>query len=284
MCAKDWDNIVFEHVPSLAMSRYNKAFGKNAADAFNAYKAALTAGTAKINASAVYPYDVIKTLRFGGDAKVANAQWDALPNYVGDASILPVVDVSGSMSCPAGGNPNLTCMDVSLSLGLYLADKNKGPFKDAFVTFSSKPKIQVLKGNLAQKLDQLSRSEWGMSTDLNAVFNRILEVATAHKLPQAELPQTVLILSDMNFNQCVAHDDSAYQMIVRKYESAGYTVPNVVFWNLNDNGTKPVSFDKQGTALVSGFSPSIMTSILGAKTLTPEAVMLETIMKDRYAV
>jgi len=284
MCAKDWDNIVFEHVPSLAMSRYNKAFGKNAADAFNAYKAALTAGTAKINASAVYPYDIIKTLRFGGDAKVANAQWDALPNYVGDASILPVVDVSGSMSCPAGGNPNLTCMDVSLSLGLYLADKNKGPFKDAFVTFSSKPKIQVLKGNLAQKLDQLSRSEWGMSTDLNAVFNRILEVATAHKLPQAELPQTVLILSDMNFNQCVAHDDSAYQMIVRKYESAGYTVPNVVFWNLNDNGTKPVSFDKQGTALVSGFSPSIMTSILGAKTLTPEAVMLETIMKDRYAV
>jgi Domain of unknown function (DUF2828) len=142
----------------------------------------------------------------------------------------------------------------------------------------------VLKGNLAQKLDQLSRAEWGMSTDLNAVFDRILEVATAHKLPQAELPQTVLILSDMNFNQCVANDDSAHQMIVRKYASAGYTVPNVVFWNLNDNGTKPVSFDKQGTALVSGFSPSIMSSILGAKTLTPEAVMLETIMKDRYAV
>jgi Domain of unknown function (DUF2828) len=284
MCAKDWNSIKFSHVPSLAMSRYNKAFGKNAPDAFNAYKAALAAGTAKVNAAAVYPYDVIKTLRFGGDAKVANAQWDALPNYVGDASILPVVDVSGSMSCPAGGNPNLTCMDVSLSLGLYLADKNKGPFKDAFVTFSTKPKIQVLKGNLAQKLDQLSRAEWGMSTDLNAVFDRILEVATAHKLPQAELPQTVLILSDMNFNQCVANDDSAHQMIVRKYASAGYTVPNVVFWNLNDNGTKPVSFDKQGTALVSGFSPSIMSSILGAKTLTPEAVMLDTIMKDRYAV
>lgn len=284
MCAKDWENIQFGHVPSVAMSRYSKAFGRNATVSFSAYKAALADGTAKINAGAVYPYDVIKTMRVGGDAAVAVAQWEALPDYVGDASILPVVDVSGSMSCPAGGNKNLTCMDVSLSLGLYLADKNKGPFKDAFVTFSDKPVIQVLRGDLAAKLDQLQRSEWGMSTNLNAVFDRILDVATKNHLPADQLPQYVLILSDMQFNECVEHDDSAYEMIVRKYTDAGYAVPNVVFWNLNDSGSKPVSFDKKGTALVSGFSPSIMTSILGAKTLSPESVMLEAIMQPRYAI
>lgn len=284
MCAKDWENIEFGHVPSVAMSRYSKAFGRNATVSFPAYKAALVAGTAKINASAVYPYDVIKTMRQGGDSAVAVAQWAALPDYVGNASILPVVDVSGSMSCAVGGSKNLTCMDVSLSLGLYLADKNKGPFKDAFVTFSDKPKIQILRGDLAAKLDQLERSEWGMSTDLNAVFDRILDVATKNHLPVDQLPEYVLILSDMQFNQCVKHDDSAHEMIVRKYNDAGYAVPNVVFWNLNDSGSTPVSFDKKGTALVSGFSPSIMTSILGAKTLSPETVMLEAIMQPRYTI
>ena len=102
MCAQDWDGIEFGKLPSLASARYNKAFAKNATEAYNAYKARLVKGTDKVNASAVYPYDVIKTLRHGGESVVADAQWASLPNYIGNASVMPLVDVSGSMCCPVG--------------------------------------------------------------------------------------------------------------------------------------------------------------------------------------
>jgi hypothetical protein len=285
MCAKDWDGINYSHVPSLAAARYQKAFAKNDPVGYSAYKAKLVSGDAKVNASAVYPYDVIKSSKHGGDAAVMQAQWDALPNYIGDALVLPMCDVSGSMSSPVGGNANLTCMDVCVSLGLYLADKNTGPFKDMFLTFSEKSKIEILKGNLTSKLAQLQRADWGMSTNLHGAFEAVLKTAVAGKVDAKDMPKFVLIMSDMEFNYCAKHDDSAMQMIERKYSEAGYTVPNIVFWNLNARaGNVPVKHDKKGVALVSGFSPAIMKSILSAESLDPVNVMLATINSPRYAV
>ena len=285
MCAQDWTNINYSHVPSLAAARYQKAFKKHDAAGYEAYKAALVTGDAKVNAAAVYPYDVIKSHKFGGDATVIQAQWDALPNYIGDELVLPMCDVSGSMSCPVGGNANLTCMDVCVSLGLYLADKNTGPFKDMFLTFSAKSKIEILKGNLLAKLAQLQRAQWDMNTNLNAAFDEVLRVAKAGKVNAEDMPKYILIMSDMQFDQCARYDDSAMQMIERKYAEAGYTVPNIVFWNLNARaGQAPVKFDKKGTALVSGFSPAILQSILAAEDLDPTSVMMQTLNSARYAV
>ena len=284
MCAKDWDSIEFGKLPSLDSARYNKAFAKNAKAAYEAYKARLTAGTDKVNASAVYPYDVIKTLRHGGDSVVADAQWASLPNYIGDASVLPLVDVSGSMSCPVGGNANLQCIDVALSLGLYCADKNTGVFKDTFLTFSDKPKAQVVKGTLAQKMSQMNSSDWGMYTNLHAAFEEILRIAVKGGVNASDMPKTLLILSDMQFDRCVSYDDSAHQMIKRKYKEAGYEVPNVVFWNLNSHENVPVKFDKRGTALVSGFSPAVMKGILSDADMTPYGIMMATVDVDRYSV
>ena len=284
MCAGEWDSIEFGKLPSLASARYNKAFGRRATEAYAAYKARLADGTDKINAEAVYPYDVVKTLRFGGDSAVADAQWAALPNYIGDASVMPLVDVSGSMACPVGGNSNLQCLDVALALGLYCADKNKGVFKDTFLTFSSEPKAQVVKGTLSQKMSQMESSDWGMSTDLHAAFEEILRIAVKGKVADKDMPKTLLLLSDMQFNQCVEHSDSAHQMIRRKYEAAGYTVPNVVFWNLNSYDNVPVKFDKQGTALVSGFSPAVMKGVLSGKDMTPYGIMMATVNVPRYNV
>jgi hypothetical protein len=285
MCANAWSEINYSHVPSLAASRYQKAFAKRDPSGYAAYKAKLVTGEAKVNAAAVYPYDVIKSHKFGGDKTVIQAQWDALPNYIGDELVLPVCDVSGSMSCTVGGNANLTCMDVCVSLGLYLADKNTGPFKDMFLTFSDRSKIQVLKGNLLDKLRQLESSEWGMSTNLHSAFNAILDVAVKGKVEASDMPKYVLIMSDMQFNMCVRHDDSAMQMIQRKYKDAGYEVPNVVFWNLSAKaGQSPVTYDQKGTALVSGFSPAIMGSILKAESLDPVSVMMQTLNSERYAV
>ena len=112
--------------------------------------------------------------------------------------------------------------------------------------------------------------------------NLYLESAKANNVPGEEMPKNVLILSDMQFDLCVTHDDSAIEMIARKYENAGYNMPKVVFWNLRDAGNVPVKFDASGVALVSGFSPAIMKSILAGKEFTPEAIMMDTIMNSRY--
>ncbi len=299
MCAKHWDNINFSHVPSVATARYKKAFNRNT-EKYKAYVAELMKPVAersvevKVNAGAVYPYDVLKGrisaygVSFDNtELNLIQAQWDALPNFVGDANILPLVDVSGSMTCPAGKNTKLSCLEVAVSLGLYLADKNKGKFKDTFLTFSGNPELLHLKGNINQKIDQMVKSTWAMDTNLHKAFEKILSVAVKGNVPQEEMPKMVLILSDMQFNQCVEFDDSAMQMIERSYAAAGYEVPKVVFWNLNAAyGNTPVKFDKTGTALVSGFSPAVVKPLLSGDLdgFTPEAVMLKTIMDDRYTV
>ena len=299
MCAKEWNGINFSHVPSVAHARYKKAFNRNT-PMYAKYVESLVKGDnpeVKVNAGAVYPYDVLKGrigtygMKFDKtELSVIEKQWEALPNFVGDANILPLVDVSGSMTCPAGGygsKSGVTCLEVAVSLGLYLADKNTGKFKDTFLTFSSKPELMHLKGNINEKITQMASSNWEMSTDLHKAFDKILSVAVNGNVPQNEMPEMVLILSDMQFNQCVRFDDNAHEMIARKYAEAGYNVPKVVFWNLNASyGNAPVKFDKSGTALVSGFSPAVVKPLLAGdlETFTPESVMLKTIMQDRYAV
>ena len=295
MCAKDWDSIEFGKLPSVASARYQKAFGKNAYESYSAYIASLVKGEAKINAGAVYPYDVTKSLTHG-NSKVANEQWKALPNYLEGAKdmILPVVDVSGSMSSPAGASKTVTCMDVAISLGLYISERNEGPFKDAFITFSSNPQLQVLSGTLSDRYAQMSNSDWGMSTNLEATFKLILDQATKHKLSQDEMPNKILILSDMEFNAATGGGGwrneggkwtpTAQQMIEKMYNDAGYKMPQIVYWNIQSrNGGVPVAFDTQGTALVSGFSPAIMTSLLGGDIESPQQIMDKTILSERYA-
>jgi hypothetical protein len=289
MCNREFEAINFNHVPSLAMSRYTKAFAKRAPDQFGAWKEALKKGdpkVAKVNAGAVYPYDIIKTVRYG-DSAVADAQWDALPNFIGDSNVLPLVDVSGSMTRPAGGHGQkgvtTTCLDVAVSLGLYCASKNTGAFKDLFLTFSTTPQFISLKGSLSQRYNAMSRSNWSMSTNLQGALKSILDLAVKKKVPQEDMPNALLIMSDMQFN-CCRPDARAVEMIRKDYERAGYEAPAVIFWNINAASNVPVSFDETGTALVAGFSPSIMKSVLSAdlQNMTPEGIMRKTVMTDRY--
>lgn len=294
MCAKEWDAINFSHVPSVASARYQKAFGRNAKESYSAYIAELKKPQAerdpkvKINAGAVYPYDVVKSVVKGNKA-VADEQWKALPNYIGDAKVLPMVDVSGSMgSLWYTSASQLQPIDIAVSLGLYCADKNTGVFKDVFLTFSSKPKLEYVKGTLSQKMEQMSKADCQMGTNLHAAFDEILKVAVKGKVSQEDMPDMLLILSDMQFDSCTKYDDTAMQMIKRKYKEAGYDVPKIVFWNLSmqgkENGNTPVKFDKNGTALVSGFSPSVMKSVLAndLEDYTPYNVMVKTLMNSRY--
>ena len=244
MCAKDWDSIEFSKLPSVASARYQKAFWKNSPDGYGAYVESLVKGETTINAGAVYPYDITKSLTHG-DNKVANEQWKALPNYLEGANdmILPVVDVSGSMSCSAGSSKTVTCMDVAISLGLYISERNEGPFKDAFVTFSDNPQLQVVNGNLTDRYRQMKSSDWGMSTDLEATFELILNQAKKHGLTQNQMPNKILILSDMEFNVATGDgswrntgsdwNPTAQQMIEQMYEDAGFKMPQIVYWNIS---------------------------------------------------
>jgi hypothetical protein len=285
MCSNQWGNIEYDKIPSLAMARYTKAFNKHDEDRFFDYKQSLKVGDAKINAGAVYPYDVVKTLK-NGDSDIAVAQWDALPNFMEGSEnemILPIVDVSGSMSTPAGGNPNVTCMDVAISLGLYISERNQGMFKDMFVTFSSQPKLQTLSGGLDDRYQQLRRADWGMSTNLMSTFELILNQSVKHDLPESQMPKKVLILSDMEFNVASDKNDTAMKAIAKKYEKAGYKLPNIVWWNIRSSHDNfPVRFDEEGTCLVSGFSPSIMKSLLGGEDMTPVSIMKKTVDSERY--
>jgi hypothetical protein len=298
MCSKEWENIDYSKLPSLAASRYQKAFYKNDGERYRAYVDSLVKGTSKINAGAVYPYDIVKSLRFG-DPKVANEQWKSLPNYMEGSNdkILPVVDVSGSMSCSAGNNPNVTCMNVAISLGLYISERNVGPFKDSFITFSAEPTLQRLNGSLGDRLKQLYNADWGMNTNIQATFKLILDQAVKHGISQDEMPTKILILSDMEFDSATTEspfysldgeslpkwNPTAQQMIKGMYEDSGYEMPNIIYWNLHArNSNFPTSSDEMGTELVSGFSPSIMKSILTCEDFTPYKIMMETIDSPRY--
>jgi hypothetical protein len=299
MCSGNWEGIEYSKIPSLAMSRYGKAFGKNDQVRFGEFITALQNGETKVNAGAVYPYDITKNLSsYNGNTPLAIEQWKALPNFMEETGelVLPVVDTSGSMSCSAGGSKTVSCMDVAVSLGLYISERNEGAFKDAFITFSSNPQVQVLKGDLKERFTQLRRADWGMSTNLEATFKLVLDQAIRHNIPRDEMPTKILILSDMEFNTAVSgrrstwgneveHDfnPSALEMIDAMYLESGYDRPNIVFWNLNSRQDNfPVRFDEAGTALVSGFSPSIMKSLLGGEDMTPVSIMSKTIDSERY--
>jgi hypothetical protein len=295
MCAKNWDAINFSHVPSVASARYKKAFFRNT-EKYAEYVASLVKGDdpkVKVNAGAVYPHDVLKGVVGHRETNFNKTeldlivkQWEALENFIGDANVLPLVDVSGSMGVGVGNNSKVTCLDVAVSLGLYLADKNVGKFKDTFLTFSGSPELLHLKGNIVQKCQQMVKSNWDMNTNLVKAMDKILKTAVEGNVSQEEMPQMWLILSDMQFDQCAKFDDSAMQMITRKFEAAGYNVPTIVFWNLRAADNVPAKFDQRGVALISGFSPSIMKAVLSGDTeqFTPEGIMLKAVMSDRYAV
>jgi hypothetical protein len=284
MCSKEFGKINYEHVPSVAMARYQSAFHRNDNDRFTLYKNALVKGEAKINAAAVYPYDIIKSLRHG-DSDISDAQWKALPNWMKDTKeiILPVCDVSGSMGTKVSGETS--AMDVSISLGIYISERNVGPFKDYFITFSGNPTLQHLTGSLTDRIKQIQKTA-AYNTDISKVFDSILNKAVEFKVSESEMPTMILLLSDMEFDghEISGKSVGAFEMAQKKYAAAGYRLPKLVYWNLSSrHDNVPVKFDESGTALVSGFSPSIIVSLLQGKEFTPEAIMMTTVNLERYS-
>ena len=288
MCNKDWGKIEYDKLPSKAISNYMKAFSKNDFEGFKKYLDSVDKGESKINTGAIYPYDIIRNLK-EGNVQGANAQWLALPNYMEDnhERVLPMVDVSPSMETLIGNNSNITCLDVSISLGLYISERNIGPFKDAFITFHESPSLEVLKGSLNDRYNQISSSSWGGSTNLESAFNLILNKAKESNVPKEEMPTMILILSDMEFD-CATEDlfnPTAQEMINNMFLESGYQTPKIVYWNIQARSSKnkPVKFDENGTSLVSGLSPTILKNILSGNEMTPYFMMMSVVDSKRYS-
>ena len=304
MCAQEWDKIEYSKVPSVAMSRYRKTFSNHDGARFLEFSNKVIDGEEKINTGAVYPYDVLKAMynewtrihkpTEPGIAKNIIAQWRSLPNFMENSEnfrMLPICDTSGSMCVEVSGSTS--ALQVCIALGLYIAERNMGVFKDYFITFSNEPELQKLVGpTIIDKALNLSEANWGMNTDLVKTFDLVLNAAVKHNVPQNEMPTHLLILSDMEFDEATSNSSwgdvteltpTAMEMIKSKYSSAGYEVPNIIYWNLNSKQSNiPVKVNEMGTALVSGFSPQILTSLLKG-SLNPRRVMLDTIEVERYS-
>ena len=279
MCANEWLDINYSHVPSVALHKYNKAWYKHDEQGFKKYIEDVKNGKAKINASAIFPHDIIKkAVNMWGSTPLTEAeitQWDNLPNYLEGKSnsIIPVCDVSGSMY----GLP----MEISVALGLYISERNEGVFKDAFITFSKYPQMQYLKGNLQDRINQLKCANWDMNTDFVKVFALILDKAVKNNLQQSDLPETVLVISDMEFDQA-ENGKTNFEHIKEMFKESGYELPKLVFWNVNGRANNlPITVKDQNVALVSGASPSILKSVL-SNDINPLNIMYSVINVPRY--
>lgn len=278
MSDNEWKAINYSHVPSVAMHKYRSAFLRNDESRFREFLGDVESGDEKINADVLFPHMLFHAFEDGKDEQAIRAQWSNLPNYMEgtDEKILPVCDVSGSMY----GTP----MDVSVSLGVYISERNEGIFENAFVTFSSNPTMEYLQGDVISRFRQLKRAHWSMSTNLQAVFDLLLTRATQENVPADEMPTKLLIISDMEFDRATyGNSVTNLEAITEKYRASGYERPDIVFWNVNGRmGNSPATFREGGIGLVSGFSPSILKGILSGKILSPEQLMKDVILSERY--
>jgi len=282
MCAQQWTDINFEQVPSKAALNYRKAFEKRAGDLYKNYLSKVETGEAKIHAATLYPYDILRTLlenaQTATSIKAADLQWKNLPNYVeGDGKGLVIADTSGSMH----GLP----LYVAVSLAIYFAERNNGPFKDVFMTFSNTPAFhRIIGNNLLEKYNNLDQGGWDMNTNLQASLDLILSTAKANRVSEKDMPSVLFIISDMQFDPAHGHyNQSNYEVIKEKFKAAGYRMPNLVWWQVNSTQNNvPVKVTDSGVAMVSGSHPSILKQICSTSFLTPLALMMKTITDKRY--
>jgi len=282
MCNNDWTNITYKHVPSRAAKIYSGAFRKHDPEGYTKFIEQVKTGESKINAGAIFPYDVIKGLNT--DAETAEVQWKALPDYLAGTNerILTVTDVSGSMSIEV--SQGTTAMQVAISLGIYCGERLEGSFKNKLVTFHSNPTLFDFskQKTLDSKVRLIQSAPWGMNTNIYRVFQLILDSAVKFDLPESEMPTTILITSDMQFDVADGRgNDDFLEVYQKSFAANGYKLPKLVFWNIaGKTNNMPITKHSSGATLVSGFSPAVLKMVLGANT--PMQAMLDTVMQDRY--
>ncbi len=280
---KTLDYIRYEQVSSNCMNRSRNAFMRRDAKRFQAYLEQVRSGKTGIHSSVLYPYDIVAPMLehnniSSADLEVLEAQWKALPNYTDtDRNVLVMADVSGSMY----GMP----LASSVGLALYFAERNKGMFHNRFLTFSKIPVLEKVHGEtLFEKVNHAKNADWEMNTDLEAAFNLVLEAAVKAHAAQAEIPEAILVISDMEIDRCTNAGRVDFTALMKcRFEEHGYTLPKVVYWNVaaRHNVFHGIE-DEENIILVSGHSAHTFSDILNFMSKTPEAFMKEVLNNPRY--
>lgn len=300
MSINNWEAINYEAVPSKANLIYNSAFLRHDESRRRQFLGAVERGEAKINSSVTFPHEIVHKYlrntsyysfsRLAVDAGL-EALWKALPDLVdGDSSTLVVADGSGSMTTCVDRNSSVSALEVANALAIYFAERCSGQFKNKYITFSQTPQLVNLNGDTLRDNIMIARQHNEVAnTNIEATFDLILRTAIRSKMPQSELPKNILIISDMEFD-CATRsrysgnpaDKKLFNIIRKRFEENGYTMPRLVFWNVcGRTNTIPVIQNDAGVALVSGFSTNIVKMIMGDET-DPYKLLVNTLMTKRY--
>ena len=317
MSENRWDEIEFDKIPSRAGLIYKNAFARHDIERMKAnptvqsYETFIKDETTTVNAKTLYPYECVdkafKAMRsgwgYGGgvaldnvDRLAVNKYWANLEDYFKDSAFngMAIVDTSGSMTGSTASAP----INVAISLGLYCAEKAQGPFANHFITFSSNPTFVEVEGvDFCDKVVRMSHADWGGSTNIEAAFDMMLNVAIRNNCSQDEIPQNLIIISDMEFDACatsgprseerwfygnarIEDKKTLMETIEKKWAAKGYKMPNLVFWNVDARQNNIPMKVKDGISFVSGMSPSIFQQIMSGKTA--EDLMYEVLNGERY--
>ena len=309
MSQNEWSAIDFNTVPGGAMKKYVKAFYAHEGDRYREYLDAVNSGkkivvngkevAAKINTKNLFPYEIMErylghsySLRVKQLQPEFEAMWKGLKDTIQgvECNNIVIADTSGSMS----GRP----MACSVGLGIYFAERNTGPFHNRFMTFSSEPSWITLKDRmtLADKINSVP--EIVDDTNIEAAFDLVLKTAINANLSQEDMPKMLTIITDMEFNQCAVDNSTMrngrwgcssatrmtfYDKMKAKYAEHGYTIPEVVFWNVcARQDTYHTTANTPGVRMVSGQATNVFKSLIDGKKHTPYDFMLEVVYADRY--
>ena len=292
---KEYDEIDYQKVPSRCMFIHGKemnkkkepnAFYRNDGERFKGYVSALTKGEAKVNAKGLYPHEIIATyhngicLQYCDVNELVEAQWKVMEEKMRGVGklgkTLVLSDVSGSMS----GIP----MSISIALGILISGSiDHDAFKNFIVTFHESPTFYKVMGEtLKEKVESISKAPWGGTTDFFKVFQIILDRATENKLTEKDMPERIVVISDMQFDMA-DRSKTNFQKVDELYKKHGYKRPQIVFWNVNGRVNEvTVKAHVADTALISGYSPDILKAVLSGEVMTPKDIMIKALNDSRY--
>lgn len=272
--------------PSKAMLKYHKAFFRHDEERYSSFLDKVNNGEETLHTGSIMPCDLVKAVLENVDIsplerKTLDTTWNALEDFTDERNALAVIDGSGSMYWDGDPLP----IHIALSLGLYFAEHNQGMFKNQFITFSMHPQLVEIKGNdFVDRVKYCSEYNECANTDIEAVFDLILQTAVENQLPQSELPEILYIISDMEFDACAKNAEMTnFECAKQKYEASGYKLPSIVFWNVQSrNRQMPVRKNDRNVALVSGSSSRIFSMVM-QNELDPYQFMMNVIGAERYA-
>ena len=290
--------INFSTIPSRAHLLYKKAFLRDTNaegdtitervvlhERYVKYLEDLKSGKTKANFKGIMPHELVAEILKGGQGQeLIEDQWKSIRKNIENVSIfdrsLSIVDVSGSMETSEKPRP----IDVAIALGILVSECAKGPFQHKVITFHEKPSFVNLGKltTLASKVREVKSMPWGGNTNMEAVFDEIIKIGSFANLTQAQMPDKLFIFTDMQFDQVSGQKLKTFDKIRAKFQKHGYTMPQIICWNLRT--VQAVSFTKDdlGVCLLSGFSTEIMKTFLTTENLTPMSVFLTAI--DHYKV